>query len=108
MTEADWMTCTDPQPILQFLRGRASDRKLRLFNCGCCRRSYGTLAGPDVEVERLRAGLHLDVLERRVDPIPVLRRHPRGGGRGGRVVVPARDEPPPGPGPGVADAHPAE
>jgi hypothetical protein len=41
MTEHDWRTATEPQGMLQFLRGtgRASDRKLRLFACACCRAS---------------------------------------------------------------------
>jgi hypothetical protein len=37
MTEAKWLRCNDPEPMLEFLRGRASDRKLRLFACGYCR-----------------------------------------------------------------------
>jgi hypothetical protein len=36
MTEFEWLSATDPQPMLAFLRGRASDRKLRLFACGFC------------------------------------------------------------------------
>jgi hypothetical protein len=37
MTEAEWLACTDPKPMLEFMRGNASERKLRLFACACCR-----------------------------------------------------------------------
>src|SRR5215467_13102699 len=41
MTEQEWMQATDPKPMLEFLRGKASDRKLRLFVVSCCYLEYG-------------------------------------------------------------------
>ena len=40
MTEQEWNDCTDPERMLVFLRGKASERKLRLFACHCCRRFW--------------------------------------------------------------------
>jgi hypothetical protein len=36
VTEAQWLAGTDPAPMLEFLRGKASSRKLRLLCVTCC------------------------------------------------------------------------
>jgi hypothetical protein len=43
VTEAEWWACTDPEKILKFLEGNASERKLRLFACACVRRAWHLL-----------------------------------------------------------------
>ena len=43
MTEAEWLAATNPKPILEFIMGKASDRKLRFFCCQCCRQFWHLL-----------------------------------------------------------------
>jgi hypothetical protein len=37
MTEAEWLACADTALMEQCLKGRATERKMRLFACACCR-----------------------------------------------------------------------
>jgi hypothetical protein len=59
MTEAEWHTCDDPRPMLEFVQSvSVSERRLRLFILACCRRIWGQREdGPTVvamqTVERL-------------------------------------------------------
>jgi hypothetical protein len=44
MTEAEWLSSNDPQKMLEFLRGRASDRKSRLFAIAWSRKEWQLLS----------------------------------------------------------------
>src|SRR6516164_7753143 len=68
MTESEWLAATDPEPMLAFLRGKASERKLRLFACACCRGVCGTYDQvPTANRHILGARALLDACERHAD-----------------------------------------
>jgi hypothetical protein len=50
MTEAEWLACDDPGPMLGYVRGIVGSRKLRLFACACDRGS-GDSSSPEALVE---------------------------------------------------------
>lgn len=47
MTESEWQACTEPQKMLEFLQGKVSERKLRLFTVACCRRLWILTTGEE-------------------------------------------------------------
>jgi hypothetical protein len=59
MTEQQWQAATGPEEMLSYLMGRASNRKLRLFACACCRQVWDLLS------DRSRAAV--EVAERYAD-----------------------------------------
>jgi hypothetical protein len=63
MTEAEWLACTDPTRMLEFLRRQptTSDRKLRLFAAACCRRVWDWLGEKSCRA--------VEVLERCLDGV---------------------------------------
>jgi hypothetical protein len=46
MTEPEWLTCENPDTMLDFLDGRPADWRLRLFACACCRRIWDLITSP--------------------------------------------------------------
>lgn len=43
MKQAEWLQCREPDEMLDFLRKKVNDRKLRLFQIACCRRIWDVL-----------------------------------------------------------------
>jgi hypothetical protein len=57
VTEEEWLACTDPWLMLEYLSGKGSDRKLRLFACTCAREILSPLS-------RIRCSDHVEIAER--------------------------------------------
>jgi hypothetical protein len=55
--EAEWLAATDPWLMLEFLQGKTSDRKLRLFSVSCCRQVWHLMTD-----ERSRRAIELSEL----------------------------------------------
>jgi len=71
MTEQDWLGCTDPQLMLEVLRGKVSYRKLLLLRIACCRRVWHLLPvgrRRSVEALELRAEKRAGK-EEQIDPV---------------------------------------
>src|SRR5437588_263155 len=70
MTEQEWQNCPDYRKMLQFVWGKTSDRKLRLFACACCRSVWPLLVD-----ERSRRAVELTegLVDGRVSPQDQLR-----------------------------------
>jgi hypothetical protein len=47
VTEAEWLGCTDPTPMLTFFSRKMSRRKVWLFALACCRRTRSPLRVPE-------------------------------------------------------------
>src|SRR5262245_24447662 len=60
MTEAEWLACANPWPMIGAARSSVSDRKLWLFAIVCCHRVRHLIDSPSTR------GL-IDITEQRVD-----------------------------------------
>lgn len=92
MTEVEWLAGADPMAMLTFLRGGASDRKLRLVACACFRHHRGRFPAESDGREwpaLAAAERHADGLLTR-DQLKLARRRARGV-YGGALCGPAWD-----------------
>jgi hypothetical protein len=60
VTEAEWLACADPKPMLEFLRGKVSERKLRLFALACCGRIDSQISDPRSRAALAFTAIHVE------------------------------------------------
>jgi hypothetical protein len=83
MTESEWLACTDPRMMLECIQGKASERKLRLFACACCRVFWSFLTD-------LRSREAIEAAERYADGAITPKELQRAGGRASNVILSQR------------------
>jgi hypothetical protein len=84
MTEAEWLECADPEPMLAFLRGKASRRRERLFATACCRQVWHLLT-------HQRSRRALEVAELYADGLATIEELRAAGGAADQAFAVARD-----------------
>src|SRR4051812_854398 len=62
MTKADWLAYAYPEPLLDYLGERATDRKRRLFEVACCRRVWHVIRDDRSRAAVAAAERNADVL----------------------------------------------
>jgi hypothetical protein len=83
MTESEWLACSDRLLMLEFLQGKASERKLRLFACACCRAFWSFLTDS-------RSREAIEAAERYADGAITRQELRRVGSRAGNVTLSRR------------------
>jgi hypothetical protein len=69
MTESEWLACTDAKALLEFVQGKVSDRKMRLFAVACSRQLWRSAVREGevaLEIAELYSDGHADEQQRAV------------------------------------------